>query len=68
MDVVEQYSKLTMGWCIECHKTTGVSTKDNGYYDEMHKRMPEEFRNKVLEDGKLTVDEIGGMECAKCHY
>lgn len=68
MDVVEQHSKLTMGWCIECHKTTGVSTKDNGYYDEMHKRMPEHFRNKVLEDGKLTVDEIGGMECAKCHY
>lgn len=68
MDVVEQHSKLTMGWCIECHKETGVSTKDNGYYDEMHKRMPEEFRKKVLEDGKITVDEIGGMECAKCHY
>lgn len=68
MDVVEQYSKLTMGWCIECHRETGVADKGNGYYEEMHKRMDEEFKNRVMQDGKMTVEEIGGMECAKCHY
>ncbi|PCJ26827.1 MAG: cytochrome C [Flavobacteriales bacterium] len=68
MDVVEQYSQLTMKWCIECHKETAVATAGNGYYDEMHKRMTPEFKEKVFKDGVLTVDEIGGWECAKCHY
>lgn len=68
MDVVEQYSPLTMGWCINCHRETAVSTQGNGYYDDLHSRMPEEFKNKVMQDGKITVNEIGGMECAKCHY
>jgi len=68
MDVVEQHAQLTMKWCIECHKETAVATEENGYYDEMHKRMTPEFKEKVLNDGVLTVDEIGGWECAKCHY
>jgi hypothetical protein len=45
-----------------------VATQRNGYYDDLHSRMPEEFKNKVMQDGKITVNEIGGMECAKCHY
>jgi len=68
MDVVKQYSPLTMKWCIECHKETSVATEGNGYYDDMHSRMTPEFKEKVLGDGTLTVDEIGGWECAKCHY
>jgi mono/diheme cytochrome c family protein len=68
MDVVEQYSPLTMKWCIECHAETGVATAGNGYYDEMHSRMTEEYKEKWLGDDKLTVEEIGGWECAKCHY
>jgi mono/diheme cytochrome c family protein len=68
MDVVEQHAPLTMKWCIECHKATSVATDGNGYYDEMHKRMTPEFKEKVMKDGSLTVDEIGGWECAKCHY
>jgi hypothetical protein len=23
---------------------------------------------QYLEDGKITVEELGGWECAKCHY
>jgi hypothetical protein len=57
-----------MKWCIECHKETSVATEGNGYYDDMHDRMTPEFKEKVLGDGTLTVDEIGGWECAKCHY
>lgn len=68
MDVVEQHAPLTMKWCIECHQETAVATEGNGYYDEMHDRMTPEFKEKVLSDGVLTVDEIGGWECAKCHY
>jgi mono/diheme cytochrome c family protein len=68
MDVVEQNASLTMKWCVECHQKTAVSTIDNGYYDDLHSRMTPEYKDKVLADGKLTVDEIGGWECAKCHY
>lgn len=67
---------LTMGWCIECHQEKGISegpldTKKNGYYDEIHRRLlnnDKSLYNKYLEDGKVTVKELGGWECAKCHY
>ncbi len=68
MDVVYQYSPLTMGWCINCHRETAVADKGNGYYEEFHARLTDELKEKYLKDGKLTVDEIGGLECAKCHY
>jgi hypothetical protein len=67
---------LTMGWCIECHGEKEVSegaldTKGSGYYDEIHKRLlnnDKKLYGKYLEDGKVTVKELGGWECAKCHY
>ncbi|MCB0401475.1 MAG: c-type cytochrome [Flavobacteriales bacterium] len=68
MDVVAQDAPLTMKWCIECHNATAVATEGNGYYDEMHARMTPEFKEQVMEDGVITVKEIGGWECAKCHY
>ncbi len=68
MEVVEQHAPLTMKWCVECHKETAVAINGNGYYDEMHKRMTPEFKDKVMGDGVLTVKENGGWECAKCHY
>lgn len=68
MEVLKQQEPLTMGWCINCHRETKVSTDGNGYYDDLHSRIPEDHMNKLMEDGKVTVDEIGGLECAKCHY
>ncbi|MCJ8289101.1 MAG: c-type cytochrome [Crocinitomicaceae bacterium] len=67
---------LTMGWCIECHaekeiSTGSIDTKGGGYYEEIHRRLlnhDEELYNKYLEDGKVTVKELGGWECSKCHY
>ncbi|GJM30887.1 MAG: cytochrome c [Cyclobacteriaceae bacterium] len=62
MEVVEQFAPLTMGWCINCHKETNVNTKGNAYYDNLvelhtqHSNQP------------LKVEDIGGLECAKCHY
>lgn len=68
MAVVEQFSELTMGWCINCHRDTEVKMEGNAYYDEIHLRLTEELHDKYLKDGKITVDELGGIECAKCHY
>lgn len=73
MDVVEQWSPLTMGWCIDCHGDKEVKMAGNGYYDEVMARLEEtdlghEQLRKYLEDEKITVEELGGWECAKCHY
>ncbi len=63
MDEVYQYSDLTMGWCINCHRETEVKTETNGYYADMHDRLKEKFKGE-----KITVEKIGGLECGKCHY
>jgi mono/diheme cytochrome c family protein len=60
MDVVRQHSLLTMGWCIDCHRKTDVNTKGNAYYDKL-----EELHTSKE---KMKVEDIGGLECAKCHY
>jgi mono/diheme cytochrome c family protein len=63
MGVAEQHSPLTMGWCIECHRTTSVQVTNNEYYEDLHERTP------AWHDGDpVTVQRIGGLECAKCHY
>ncbi|TSJ46737.1 cytochrome c3 family protein [Fluviicola chungangensis] len=66
---------LTMGWCIECHAEKEISSgsldsKGSNYYNEMHNRLLKDRKlyNKFLEDKKITVKELGGWECAKCHY
>lgn len=67
---------LTMGWCIECHgekeiSTGSINNKGGGYYDEIHRRLlnnDKKLYSKYLEDGKVTVKELGGWECSKCHY
>lgn len=66
--VGRQHESLTMGWCINCHRETKVQMADNGYYDEIHARLPEDLKKEYLEDGTITVSELGGIECAKCHY
>jgi len=63
MDVVRQHSLLTMGWCIDCHRKTDIdTTKNAAYYDKM----------LHIHNGKgikpFKVEDIGGLECGKCHY
>jgi mono/diheme cytochrome c family protein len=61
MEVVSQYSTLTMGWCIDCHRNTEIQADGNEYYDKLV---------QLHNDSKdaLKVKDIGGLECAKCHY
>jgi len=64
---------LTMGWCIECHaaKDVPLGNGKSAYYDEIHRRLKDNDKTlyrKYLKDGKVTVSELGGWECAKCHY
>jgi cytochrome c2 len=65
MEVVYQYSPLSMGWCINCHRQTEVDFKANDYY-QSYERYHEEIQAGTRE--KVTVEEIGGLNCQKCHY
>ena len=75
MVVVQQHATLQMGWCIDCHRNTGVDVENNDYYDELHKVAKKDIeangaKSKYLKDGKInvTIANIGGLECSKCHY
>ncbi|ANE51906.1 c-type cytochrome [Flavisolibacter tropicus] len=71
MDVVSQQAELSMGWCINCHRQTkvnffnGKDSSGNKFYS-----IYEKFHNDIA-SGKMdsvTVKDIGGLECVKCHY
>ncbi len=62
-EVMKQFSPLTMGWCVDCHRKTDVKMEGNEYYTKIH----EELSKKYGVD-KLTAAQMGGLECGKCHY
>lgn len=65
MDRIMQVEDLSMGWCINCHRSTEVQFFDNEFYT-----MYEDIHKKV-ESGEIkrvTVNTIGGNDCQKCHY
>jgi len=65
MDRIKQVQMLSMGWCIDCHRTTEVQFTSNGYY-EKYIRLHEELKSGIR--SRVTVDDVGGTECSKCHY
>lgn len=70
MDEVYQFSELSMGWCVNCHRESKVDFNDekgNGnkfysIYEKYHQEIKDKKRDSVL------VSDIGGLECQKCHY
>jgi mono/diheme cytochrome c family protein len=65
MDEVYQFSDLSMGWCVNCHRTTKVQFADNNYYS-IYQKYHDEI--KAGKRDSVTVKDIGGLECQKCHY
>ena len=65
MDEVYQFAPLSMGWCINCHRQTEVQFANNDYYS-IFEKYHEEIKNGERE--RVTVNDIGGTECQKCHY
>ena len=63
MEVLYQHSPLTMGWCLNCHKETNIKVKDNEYYTKIHEELSKKYGVE-----ELTVAQMGGLECGKCHY
>lgn len=62
-EIMKQYSKLTMGWCVDCHRKTDVKMEGNAYYDKIHAELSKKYGVE-----KLTAAQMGGLECGKCHY
>jgi cytochrome c2 len=71
MDEVHQFAPLSMGWCINCHRTTKVdfpdSTGSNGNkFYSIYEHFQQDLKNH--DKDSITVKDIGGTECQKCHY
>jgi cytochrome c553 len=71
MNEVYQASDLSMGWCVNCHRETNVNfvdstgEKGNKFYS-IYEKYHNEIKSKQRDS--VTVNEIGGLECQKCHY
>lgn len=65
MDRIVQHSDLSMGWCINCHRTRKVNFNENAFYTQ-YKSLSEKVRNGQLDS--VTVAGQGGTECMRCHY
>ncbi|UMB53522.1 c-type cytochrome [Lutibacter sp. A64] len=63
MHEMHQFSPLTMGWCIDCHRETEVDMTENGYYKNIHDQLAKKYGVE-----KVTAAQMGGLECGKCHY
>ncbi len=63
MEIMYQYSSLTMGWCINCHRETNVKVEGNAYYEKIHAELSKKYGVE-----NLTAAQMGGLECGKCHY
>lgn len=69
MDEVSQFSELSMGWCVNCHRNTKVNfNKDstgNKFYS-IYEKFHDDIKSGKMDS--VTVKDIGGLECQKCHY
>jgi cytochrome c2 len=70
MDEVRQFAELSMGWCINCHRQTKVDFdysegKGNKFYS-IYEKLHNDIKSGKMDS--VTVKDIGGLECQKCHY
>ena len=62
MEIMYQSAPLTMGWCVNCHRETNVMAEGNEYYEKIHAELSQKYGVE-----NLTVAQMGGNECMKCH-
>jgi cytochrome c553 len=65
MDIIRQVSDLSMGWCIDCHRTKKLNIHSNKFYSE-YKDLAAKIKNGEIDS--VSVSMLGGTECMKCHY
>lgn len=65
MNVIKQVSDLSMGWCINCHRTRKLDFHNNQFYSQ-YRELAEKVKKGEIDS--VTVSMVGGRECMKCHY
>jgi hypothetical protein len=71
MGEVYQFSTLSMGWCVNCHRESKVDffnkadSSGNKFYS-IYEKFHNDIKSKKIDS--VTVEKIGGTECQKCHY
>ena len=65
MDRLEQAPDLSMGWCLDCHKTRKVNFS-NEYYKTYYPEFSDSLKTGKIDS--VMVAGIGGRDCGKCHY
>lgn len=70
MKEVKQFADLSMGWCINCHRSTNVQFNDGEGHGNKFYSIYEKFHDDIKNNkyDSVTVEKIGGTECQKCHY
>ncbi|MEO6820492.1 MAG: c-type cytochrome [Ginsengibacter sp.] len=70
MGEVKQFADLSMGWCINCHRTSNVQFNDDHDHGNKFYSIYEKFHQDIKDKkyDSVTVEKIGGTECQKCHY
>lgn len=66
MEEVHQHARLSMGWCINCHREKEIDLNKDDYYKSLHASLRADMEAGKV--GKITVEKLGGTECARCHY
>lgn len=65
MEVYHQQEKLSMGWCINCHRDNGIAPPED------HAEIVEHYKNTqegYPSGANLYSGKGSGGDCAKCHY
>ena len=65
MNRLYQVTDLSMGWCIDCHKTRKVNMS-NEYYKTYYPDLYDSLMAGKIDS--IRVTGIGGRDCGKCHY
>ena len=65
MNRLYQVPDLSMGWCIDCHKTRKVNLS-NEYYKTYYSDLYDSLKAGNIDSVRVTG--IGGRDCGKCHY
>lgn len=66
MHILRQVEDLSMGWCLDCHDKTAVQFNTNVYYSKSFKELHQKLKAGLIDS--VRVSDVGGRECARCHY
>jgi hypothetical protein len=65
MNRIVQVHDMSMGWCLDCHRSAEVDIFNNEFYSD-YELLREDLRAGRID--LVTARDIGGTDCMKCHY